>query len=379
MKTSSVLVFLTAALFSIAPLSAFAADVETGKIISVPATQAVSDNVYLAGGEVVFLANAEKDLTAAGGQILINGPVSGDVLAVGGSVQVLQPVKGSVRVAGGQVTIGNNVAGDVLAAGGTVIILPGAVVSGDVIVAGGAVDIEGAVNGSIRAYGGNVTINGAVAGPVSIHAGKQVTFGDKAVIGSTLVYAAPQEAAVASGAKLGDQVTFTKNGALSGMEGGRAAAAFWGILGFLVFAKFVAMLVAALVLVLAFKEFTQTRVEKTLAYFWKKVLIGFVALVAIPAAAVVLFITLIGAYLGIALILSYLLALFAAGVYMCVFTGALLSHWIRKEAVADWKWTILGALVVFFIAFVPFIGWIADLLLFLASLGTVVMALKRAS
>ena len=377
MKISHIFFFLTAVLLSAIPFSALAADVQTGKIISIPATQAVSDNTYLAGGEVIFLADAQKDLTAAGGQILINGPIAGDVLAAGGSLQVLQPVKGSVRVAGGQVIIGNNVGGDVLAAAGTVIILPGAVIGGDIIAAGATVDIEGTVNGGVRAYGGNITLNSAVAGPVSLHANKGVTFGGKAVIGSTLAYSAPQEATIASGAQLGNQVTFTKGDAFAGMNGKRAAGIFFGILGFLVFAKFIGMLVLALILVLAFKPFAQELAERTLGHFWKKGGIGFVVLVVVPVAALVLSLTLVGIYLALALVLIYLLALLAAGVYMGVFAGALLSYWIRKEAVADWKWTILGTFVVFVIAFIPFVGWIADGLLLLAALGTVVMSVKH--
>ena len=257
----------------------------------------------------------------------------------------------------------------------TVIILPGAVIGGDVIAAGGTVDIEGTVNGGVRAYGGDITLDGPVAGPVSLHASKVVTFGDKAVIAGTLVYSAPQEATIASGAKLGTQVTFTKNGALSvwkeeeGLRRGsgassdssclRSSSGCWS---------------SRSILVLAFKPFAQELVERTLGHFWKKAGIGFIALVVPPVAVVLLFVTLVGVYLGIALILLYLLALLAAGVYMGVFTGALLSHWIRKEAVANWKWAILGTLVVFLIAFIPFVGWIADLLLMLASLGTVIMS-----
>lgn len=377
MDTHRLGIFLIAIFFSIVPLSVFAADVQTGKIVSVPVAQIAPDNVYLAGGQILFLTTAQKDLTAAGGQVLVNGPVWGDALLAGGTLEILQPVKGDVRAAGGQITIANSVSGDVLVAGGTVIILPGVVVGGDVIAAGGVVDIEGTVNGSVRAYGGEVTLNGMVAGPVTIHASKQVTFGDATVIGSTLAYFAPQEANVAMGAKLGSQVTYSKNGEFTSPFKEKFAGVLFGILGFLVLAKFFAILLTSLIFVLVFKTSAQMLVEKTLAHFWKKVGIGFLALVAVPVATIILLITLVGVYLAFAFVLIYLLALFAAGVYMCVFTGALLARWIKKEAIADWKWTLLGTVVVFILAFVPFVGWIATFLLLLASFGTVVMSAKR--
>ncbi len=379
MKTSHIVVFLTAVFLSIIPLSAAASSVETGRIVSVPAAQTVSDNVYLAGGQVIFLGTATKDLTAAGGQVIVNGPVSGSVLLVGGTLEVLQPVKGSVRAAGGQITIGSDVSGDVMATGGSVTVLPGAVVGGDIITAGGAIDIEGTVSGSVRAYGGTITLNGPVAGFVSLHAGKQVTFGDKASVGGTLAYSAPQEASIAPGAKLGNQVTFTstKEDSFSFPRASEAAGIFFGILGFLVLAKFIGILIAALILVTSFKTFSQGLVEKTLGHFWKKVGIGFIALVVVPAAAIILLVTLVGAYLAFMVGLAYALLLFAAGVYMCVFAGALFSRWIKKEASADWKWTILGTVAVFILALIPVVGWIANGLLFLAALGTIVMGAKR--
>ncbi len=342
------------------------------KTVSVPATQIVADNAYLAGGQVNFLTTAQKDLIAAGGQVTVNGPVWGDVLLAGGSVEVLQPVRGDVRVLGGQVTIGNSVTGDVIVGGGSVTVLPGVVIGGDVVLVGGNLDMEATVNGELRAYGGDVTINGIVAGPVLVKAGKSLSFGDKTVLGSMLTYSAPQEASVAQGAKLGTKVVFNKQE--SKMPGWNPAGIVLAIFGVLIFVKFVGILVAALLLVLVFKKFSQSLSERTVAHFWKKTGIGFIALIVTPVAAILLGITVIGLYLAFFLALLYFLLLIIAGVYMCVAAGAFLSKWIKKEAIVDVKWTILGTVAVFLLTFVPFVGWIADLLLFFAAFGTIVMS-----
>lgn len=375
MKTS---IRLFAAILFIAavPLTAVNASVfEAGKSVTIPKTELEADNLYLAGGQVTFSTTAQKDIVAAGGTVIVGGQVYGDALLAGGNVMVLNDVRGDIRAAGGQVHISGLVGGDVLAAGGSVTIEPGAVVAGDVMVAGGAVDIEGTVNGQVSAYGGNVTVNSTIAGPVSIKAGKSVMFGEKAVLGNGVSYAAPAEAIVVPGAKIGDNVTFLKQGA--NMDGRSLRGIFFAILGFLFVAKFIAILVAALVMVLVFGSFSQTLSERTLAHFWKKTLVGFVTLIVTPVAIVLLGITLIGIYLAMFLGLVYLMALVLASVYMCVLAGGILSKWIRKDIRADWKWTILGTVAVFLLTFVPIVGWMIDFFLMLAALGAVTLSIHR--
>ncbi|MDO8523630.1 MAG: hypothetical protein Q7R74_00195 [bacterium] len=368
MNTYRFLKVLAVALILVIAPAAYAAHVETGKSVSIPVTQSISDNAYLAGGQIVFSTTAQKDLVAAGGQVTVNGPVWGDALLAGGMVQVLEQVRGDVRAAGGQVTIGSGVSGDVIVMGGEVRILPGVVIGGDVIAAGGSVNIEGAVNGGLRAYGGDIVVNGAIAGPVSIKAGKSVTFGEKTVLGNILMYWAPKEATVAEGAKLGDEVTFLNQNPDESRIPALAPFAF-AILGTLFLIKFFGTLVAALVLVLVFGKFSKTLVASSLEGFWKTAGIGFIALAVTPILVIVLGMTVLGLYIALALAFLYLLCLIIAGALMCVLAGALLSKWIRKEPVVDWKWTVLGTLAVFVVFFVPFLGWIADSLLFLIAFG----------
>ncbi len=362
-----------ALLLIIAPVTAYAAHAEFGKSVSIPTTQIVADNEYLAGGQVVFSSTAQKDLVVAGGQVTVNGPVWGDIVAAGGMVQILREVRGDVRAAGGQVTIAQSITGDVLAAGGSLTILPGAVIGGDVVALGGTIDVEGTVNGSLRAYGGNVTVNGVVAGPASIKAGKSVTFGGKALMGNVVVYSAPSEATVAPGAKIGDKVTFTKLGGLP--KELSAAGVLFGLLGFLLFVKFVAILVTALVATQVFQGFALSLSRETLGRFWKSAGIGFIALIVAPVLIVLLAFSVIGVYAAFMLGALYIFVLVLAGIYVCILTGALLSRWAEKEVKIGWKWTTLGTIAVFGVWFVPFVGWIVLFILYCAAVGALAMSL----
>lgn len=376
MKTPRFLAVATI-LFAVLPLVAQASVFQVGQAVTIPKEQYEPQNMYLAGREVTVLTTAQKDLVAGGGDVIVNGPVYGSVLAAGGTVNVLQDVQGSVRVAGGQVAVSGHVGGDILAAGGTVTVLSGSVVSGDVIAMGGTVDIEGTVNGQVHVYGGTVTINGLVGGAATVKAMKALTFGEHAVMGGTLEYTAPKEATIASGAKLGDKVTFTSSGKEAQSIRTGFAAGLFAVLGFLIIVKAIATAITALAAAWAFPKVAFALSNEFVEHFWKAVLTGFITLIVIPVACLVLALTAIGIYFALVLLLLYVLSLIVAGVTMCIFTGALLSKWIMKSLTVDWKWILLGTLVVFLVWLVPFVGWIVDLVLFLAALGVVIMNLRR--
>jgi len=353
------------------PLSlAYAAEVQAGKTVSIPGTQTISENAYLAGGQVNVAAPAEKDLLVAGGKILINAPVSGDLMLAGGTIDVLGKVAGDLRIAGGEVIIHEAVGGDVIVFGGTVTLLPGALVAGDVVVFGGIVDIQSAVAGSLDVRADDVAVNSSIAGPVSIQAGTAVSFGANAALGGTLSYSAPKEADIAEGAELGNQVVFTEQGSASS-DDRNMVAGFLAVLGALMFVKFLGMLAAALLITYAFKNALHALSLQAIQKFWQMAGIGFVVTVLAPIAIFLLLISVIGMFIGFALAALYLFALLIAGIFMCILAGAFLSQWIKKEVRIDWIWTLFGTAAVFLLSFVPIIGWALTVILFFASMGAV--------
>jgi len=374
MKKLSLLAFL-ALVALVIPLSiVHAAQTQVGKTVTI--SQALPENAYIAGQEVYVSSTAEKDLLGAGGKVTVNAPVIGDLMLAGGSVNILDSVGGDVRVAGGDVTVAKSVGGDLFVFGGTVTILPSATIGGDVIIFGGTVDIQGAVQGSLKVHAESVTINGVVMGPASVKTTDSVSFGEKADFRSSLAYSAPIDATIAEGAKLGGEVVFTKEDGKSSNDK-NIIAGILAIVGIMMLIKFVGILSVALVIVYTFKNTSLALSTQTIQRFWPMVGVGLVATIVIPIILVLLFVSVVGMYFGFILLALYLFALLVAGVFMCITTGALLSKLIQKEVKIDWKWTILGTVVVFVLPFIPFLGWVAILVLFFASMGAVAMSLWR--
>lgn len=378
MKKHSSTFFVAILFLALAPITtAHAATFLVGQTVAIPKDRIEADNLYLGGGQVSVSTTVQKDVVAAGGTVIVNGPVWGDALLVGGTVNVLNDVKGDVRIAGGQIIISGLVGGDVVVGGGRVTLLPGSVVTGDVIVGGGKIDLEGTVNGEVHLYGGDVAVNGLVAGAAVIKAGKSLSIGEKAIFGKSLSYSAPNEATIATGAKVGTNVTFTKAGGDRSKFSFGLGAGLLAFLGVLVLIKFIATLATALAAQYLFPRFTMSLSQEFVQKFWKSALVGFIGLVVTPIACILLALTGIGIYFALILGALYFLAILFGGIAMGIFTGALLAKWVKKEVEVTWYWTVLGTALVFIIWLIPVVGWLLLALLFFASFGVITMSMRR--
>lgn len=368
---------LAIVLFALSPVFVNAAYFKAGESVTIPKDEVVSENAYIAGGQVTISTSALRDIAAAGGRVILNGQVWGDALIAGGSVDVLELVQGDLRAAGGQVTLAHVVNGDAMLAGGAVSVLPGAQVAGDVVLAGESVVMDGIITGTTRIYARSVTINGTVKGPLYVTAHESVSFGPKAIIEDAVMYKAPEEAVIAEGAQMPKDITFTATAIPKKEMKENLAKALFAIVSVLFIIKFLAMSLAVVFAVSFFAAFGKKVAVETLDRFWHMVFVGFIATVVAPVLIVTLLVSIVGMYVGFLVGALYLLAVLAAGVLMCVTAGALIAKIVKKEIVINWKWGLLGTVAVFAASFIPLLGWIAVLFLYFASLGAALTSLYR--
>jgi len=137
------------------------------------------------------------------------------------------------------------------------------------------------------------------------------------------------------------------------------------------------LLLLAAVLVAVLPGLTAAVGDRLRARPWFSLLIGFVALVCIPAAAVVLLITVIGIPLALLAIAGYFVLLLL-GYVVC---GVALGHWLlarlRAAAAGSSIWRIgaavLGVLIVALLARIPFVGGLVVLAALLLGLGALIL------
>jgi len=338
---------------------------------------------YVFGGSVRIDKPVAGDLIAAGGNVDVEAAVTGDAVAAGGQLRIAAPVGQTVYAAGGRLVVDAAVGRNLRIAGGQVDVGPKASVAGNVTIGGGQVTLRGAVKGAVSVNGGRVTIDAPVDGDVEANAG-QLTLGPNARIGGKLRYRSGDELVRDPAAQV---VGGIERMALPGRSASAPSARdareaqprrrwvgpgwFWSI-GLMALA---ALLVAAMpVLSRRVGDTWRTR-------FGWSLLWGFIALVCIPVAALILLVSVIGIPIAIVTVLLYgalLLAGYAA-------SGIALGQW----ALARWRadvadrtgWRIGSAVVaVFVVALVgslPWVGGFVALLAVLAGMGAIAQLLMR--
>lgn len=330
---------------------------------------------FAAGCPVRLDKPVQGDVFLAGCSIDVDGAVGGDALVAGGNVRLGAPVSQSLYAAGGQLTVNTNIGRNARLAGGQVALGSKSQVAGNVLVAGGDVRIDGAVKGYVRAAGGRVLINGPVEGDVVATAGA-VELGPNARIAGQLRYASREEITLDAAAQVQGGVQRMQ------VEGGwpvpdRAERSV-GRRGGWVWST--GLMVIAAVLVGAFPGF-YARLSQTLhTRVWMSLLLGFVALVCIPVAALILMFTLIGVPLALLAIALYL-ALLLIGY---VSTGIGLGAWALAKLKADriearwWRVgvAVLGVLVISLLGRLPYVGGFVVLGALLIGLGALLLQVR---
>jgi cytoskeletal protein CcmA (bactofilin family) len=330
---------------------------------------------FSAGDSVSVSTPVAADLLTAGGTVEVDTRVGGDVLAVGGNVRIKGDVDGGVFAGGGQLLLNARVKRSVRIAGGQVEIGPKAELGGNLSVAGGQVRIEGPVFGYVQAAGGNIVLDGPVGGDVWATGGR-LTLGPNARIAGKLQYASRGElqqdpAAIIKGGV--EKFEYAPGAPRAHREPHRARFAGW--------IWTAGLMVLAAVLVGAAPLFT-TRVSDVLRRRpWFALLMGFIVLVCVPVAALILLVTVIGIPLALLVLLVYPIVLLVG--YELTAIG--LSDWVMQRfatasAQSSARRAVAAAAAVLLIALlarVPFIGGLVAFLALLIGVGALVLHWRK--
>ncbi|MGL5004894.1 MAG: polymer-forming cytoskeletal protein, partial [Casimicrobium sp.] len=290
-----------------------------------------------------------------GGDVAVNKKVTQSLYAVSGKLFVNDAIGRNARVAGGQIEFS-----------------PISEVTGNVSAAGGRVSLKGKINGNVQAAGGVVLIDAIIGGDVEATSG-QVELGPNAKIAGKLRYASRDPIFRDPAAKVAGSVeTFEPAGGWpvpSNMERrmGRGGGWVWTI----------GLLLVATVLIALAPTFYSRVAETLRARAGTSLLIGFIALICVPALAILFLITVIGVPLALLIIAAYLMLL----VVGYVTTGISIGDWLLKRAKGDQTsstlWRIGGAIVgvsiVSLLARIPWVGGWVVLIALLVGLGALTL------
>ena len=334
---------------------------------------------FAAGRAVSLGGTMAGDVFAAGGEVTVDGPVAGDAFLAGAHVDVRGPVDRNLYVAGGSVVASGSVRHNARLVGGSVEVTPAAHFGGALSMAGQSLSFAGTTDDYLQMAGRTATVSGTVGGDVEISAAR-IEIGPAAHIAGKLRYRSDREPAIAAGALIGgglERLPGTvhawnwRDGAHRAVRGVGRGVWFGGtfVLGVLL-----------LLLAPGFLASTSRRA----AAEWPLCLgVGFAVLIAVPVAAVLLLITLIGIPLGLLALALYAVVLLLGHVVAAVAVGDYaLGRWLpaRAAAVGYRVLGFLGALVaLWLLRHVPFVGGLVVLFVFLTGVGALILRTVRAT
>ena len=304
-------------------------------------------------------AHADEGKRAfVGGDVTIDTAVDRDVLAAGGNVTVSAPIAGNLRAAGGDVTITSEAA-----------------IKGNTSIASGNLTILGAIQGNLLAGAGNITIDAPIDGDVTVGAGT-LELGPNARIGGKLKFRGGNldrhpEAVVTGGI---EQRARSKKKHREDFVFGpsRGSGGWFWTLGLMILAGLIAA---------ALPGPSERMASELRARPWMAAFLGFVALTCIPAAAVLIMITIIGIPLGILALLGYVALLLVGYVSASVVAGGILLDRMKAEVAGQAAWragaAVAAMLVISLLARVPILGGIVIFAALVIGIGVIVSAVVR--
>jgi len=350
--TRACLAVATMALLAPAP-GARAADPQVGQTV-VRHGPAVASDLYAFGGGVDVRADVEGDLVAAGGRVVTTGRVDGNLIVVAGSVAAGGSVVRNVRAAGGAVTISARVARNLTAAGGTVVLTPEAVIDGRARLAGGEVRVAGTIGKRLHAAGAVIVLAGEFQDDVELIA-QEIEVLPTARIRGSLTYWSPRDAKIDRKAKIQGRVIHNQP------ELPRALASTGTALLKVSRLLFMAgLIVTGVALYLLFPGFTVLASRTIGSDPAKSLGIGLLLVVAIPVAAILTMLTILGIPLGLILFVLYFGAQLVGFLLTAFFLGDLGARAFlrrgRRSRTAGVLWLVLALALLALVNQLPLVG-----------------------
>jgi cytoskeletal protein CcmA (bactofilin family) len=272
------------------------------------------------GGNVEVTTPTDGPITLVGGRIEVDAPVNGSLTAAGGEISVNGPVQGDIQIAGGQITINGPVAGDVAVAGGKLVLGPGAQVAGKLKFHGGELKRDPAAE-----------VTGGVSYRERRHRHE------------------------------------VEDDLLDGFTRG-----WWWTAG---------LAVLAAILAGALPGPSQRLAQELRERPWPTVLVGLIALFAIPVIAVLAMITIIGIPIALVTLAVYAALLLVGYVWLTVVVGGMVLDRFKPETATETAWrvgaAVLTVLVLALLVRVPFLGGLVKLAALMVGLGMIVAVVTR--
>ena len=254
---------------------------------------------FLAGQSVRISANVADDVFAAGRDVTFDSATVKNAIVAGYDVELRSGNVADMIAAAANVKIAGTIEDDLVAAARSIRVSSDGKIGGDARFAAEIIDMEGRIGGNMRAAAARITITGKISGKADLLA-ERIVIASGAAIAGDLIYRSEAKPEIAEGATIGGKIRRIE------IDKSNLSAIGFSILGigmFITLSWTVAMLLLIIIVQLAFPGLMTVAAGQLQANLWSHLGRGIAGFLLASALAGLLFASILGIPLGIALFL----------------------------------------------------------------------------
>ena len=354
----------------LAPVTGEAIDLRKGAAASIPATETIDDTVIAAPDQktqsIDVAGTVKGDLIVIGDVVIISGNVEGNVIAGARRVEVTGTVGGSLLGVAHTVIISGRVGRNAIAAGDSMNVSRSGEIGGNTIIAGREAVIDGKTQRDLLTAAAIMDLRGEVGRNASLAVGQATVAGSSRVGGDLTARVGKEEnVRVSEGAVITGQKNIRVN-VPKQRPSPYLTVSFYVWQAVRVLGLFITGLVVFRMIPSLMQSGTASGSD------WLKAGgVGFMTLVAVPVASIILAVTFIGFPIALITLILYLIACYLAKIVVAEFVGR--SVMKNSGAVS----LLVGLLLVILAVNLPWIGTLINFLLILLGLGAIALSVYK--
>lgn len=342
----------------------------TGNNIVIGPNEVIQDDLIAAGESVVVRGTVQGDLIAAASTIRVPGRVAGNVIVMAQRVDLSGATEGSLRAAAQMVDVSGSVGRNANLAAQHVTVTPEARFGRDLHAAAQRVTLDGDVEGRAGVAANAATVGGTVARNLRFE-GRTLALEPGARVGGDLVVRSQRPVEIAPGAVVTGDVT-----RLAPRPEPAPAARTIALASNLLMA--VALFVTGAIGLAIAPRFFRTAADMLDEQPGWSALWGLIALIVVPAAALLVALCVIGLPLSLVALAAWTVALLLSSIPVALFIGRHVSAWVmRGRTLSPWANLALGLLILAVLLSIPFINGLTMLAVAILGLGMYILAIQR--
>lgn len=389
---------------SLLPAGAGAAVFEHDDRIHISNVHRIDNDLYAFGEDFIMDGVINGELAVFAYDSRINGTVTGSVNIFSYQFQHTGSIDRSLRVFANSAEIGGMVGQSLLLAGGNIVVAPSAVIERDIRLYGSFIRMSGTVGGSgSEIAGDHITIEGTFNGDVKLR-GKKITLSPSAVINGNLraVTATEDKFVIEEGAVITGETIWEPPKPEDGEgEEDEDVSRLTGLV--LAVSRGLAAFLFGIIVVAVFRRYADESFQQLRSRFIVSLAAGFMALLILIFAAVVLLVSVSlmiagfvlisgkGAILGAMLLVFSIIMvpistfatvsgsiMFYSGKLVIGFLiGAVLLRRTQGRPALHWLNLLVGLAILTAVFAIPYIGFAVYLLVSIVGAGAIVLGVRH--